>query len=227
MTLRNALKTCIPSAIVISLMPCAAADAGVFATMTIDGDFSDWAGVAVVDVDPADNPGYVDIATTQIANDDDFLYIRQTFHGAPTLNTFTSLDVDDNTATGFDVFGLGLIGSEASWQNDFAFTQRTGVFNDGMGMSGDFFGAGHALLAPFGDFGSRELAISRDAVFNRTSTPVFPDDTVTLLFWTDSGAGDVSAPVTYALAVPEPATLNLLAFGGLIALRRRRACRRS
>ena len=97
-----------------------------YMTITIDGDFSDWATVPVLDSDPADNPGFVDIADTQIANDDDFLYIRNTFHGALSLGASIALDVDENTATGFDIFSLGLIGSEAGWINDFPFTQASG-----------------------------------------------------------------------------------------------------
>ncbi len=135
---------------------------------------------------------------------------------------FIALDVDENTATGFDIFGLGLIGSEAGWQNDFPFTQSTGNFNDGNGMSGDFFGSGAALLAPFADAPSRELAISLDIIFNADGSPVFPDDTIKLLLWTDQGAGDVTAPISYTLAVPEPAGLALGLVGWVLCLFRRR-----
>ena len=48
------------------------ASAGTFATITIDDDHSDWAGIPVLDSDPLDNAGFVDIAETQIANDNDF-----------------------------------------------------------------------------------------------------------------------------------------------------------
>ena len=202
---------------------CAGATAGTFTTITIDGDYSDWAGVPVLDSDPADNPGSVDLADIQIANDNEFLYIRNTYHGALSLGTYIALDVDQNTATGYDIFGLGLIGSEAGWQNDFPFTQATGVFNDGQGMSGDFFGSGAALLDNFADSSSRELALSLNTIFNSGGSPVFPDDSFTLLIWTDLGAGDVSAPISYTLAVPEPTTVALVLLGGLaIAVRRRR-----
>ena len=111
------------------------------------------------------------------------------------MQTYIALDIDSNTATGYDIFGLGLIGSEAGWQNDFAFAQATGVFNSG-GLSGDYFGGGHALLSPFADATTnRELAISLDAAVRRRQLPRFPDDTFTILFWTDNGL-DVSAPST-------------------------------
>lgn len=209
---------------------CATASAGTFKTITIDDDHSDWVGVPVVDSDPADNAGSVDIAETQIANDNDFLYIRNTFHSNLSLGLFTGIDVDENVATGFDIFGLGLIGQDSGWQNDFPFTSSNGlgggVFNDGQGMTGDFFGSGAALLDAFADSNERELAISLDIVRNLPTTlvEVFPDDTVRLLFWTDQGSGDVSAVIDYTLAViPEPASvgLALAAFGCLAMVRRR------
>jgi hypothetical protein len=128
-----------------------------------------------------------------------------------------------------------LIGSEAGWQNDFPFTQSTGVFNDGVGMSGEFFGSGAALLSPFGNAGSRELAISLDIVRNAGGGPIFPDDTITLLVWTDLGVGpdgtfegfngDVSAVIHYRLAVPEPGVVMLggIALACLGTARRRTA----
>lgn len=203
--------------------------AGTFKTITIDDDHSDWVGVPVVDSDAADNAGFVDIAETQIANDNEFLYIRNTFHGSVSLGLFTGIDVDENVATGFDIFGLGLIGQDSGWQNDFPFTSSNGlgggVFNDGQGMTGDFFGSGAALLDAFADSNERELAISLDIVRNPPTalTEVFPDNTVRLMFWTDTGNGDVSGVINYTLAVPEPATMGLaLAMVGCVVASRRR-----
>ncbi|QDT71385.1 PEP-CTERM sorting domain-containing protein [Lacipirellula limnantheis] len=213
--------------------------AGTFKTITIDDAYADWTGVPVVDADPADNFSGPDIADTQIANDGQYLYIRNTFHNSLALGTFLSIDVDGDTSTGFDIFSLGLLGAEAGWQNDFGFAQATGTFNSG-GLSGDFFGGGHALLSPFANAGSRELAISL-AALRTGGLPIFPDDTVKLLFWTDLGTGadglppgfpgddgrnfDVTAVMDYKLAVPEPSAfaltaITLIGFG----LRRRGAC---
>ncbi len=199
--------------------------AGTFATITIDADYSDWAGIPVVASDPADNVGGVDFADVQIANDNDFLYIRNTYHAAKSLSTFMGIDVDENLATGFDVFGLGLIGQDVGWQNDFPFTSQAGVFNDGQGLSGDFFGSGAGLLDQFIDSNSREMAISLSILRNIDNSPVFPDNTVRILFWTDSagsGGGDVTSVIDYELAVPEPASLAVLMLAGLGAVRRRR-----
>jgi hypothetical protein len=214
-------------AIVATAMTCPALHAGTFATITIDNDYSDWTGIPVLDSDGGDNVGGPDIGDTQIANDNDNLYIRNTFPNNDSMQTYIALDVDGNTATGYDIFGAGLIGSEAGWQNDFGFAQSTGVFNSG-GLSGDYLGGGHALLSPFVDAtSSRELAISLDALFAADNSPVFPDGTFTLLFWTDNGSGDVSAPIQYtlAVAVPECSTLVLAPLAAMAVCWKRRRWR--
>lgn len=233
MSLRLAHLACLGVAAMV-----ATAHAGTFKTITIDSDYSDWDDVPVVDDDSGDNSGGPDIGITKIANDENFLYIYNTFPNNLSLGTFLTIDVDHDIATGFDVFGLGLIGSEAGWQNDFPFTQATGVFNDGQGMTGDFFGSGAALLDSFANGPARELAISLDIIRNIDGTPVFPDNTIDLLLWTDLGLGadgipaglpgdaglngDVSGAINYELAVPEPTTgvIALLGLAGLAARRR-------
>jgi hypothetical protein len=45
-----------------------------------------------------------------------------TFNGSPSL--FFPLDNDNITATGYNVYGLGEIETEVSWQNNFCFAQE-------------------------------------------------------------------------------------------------------
>lgn len=210
--------------------------AGHFARITIDGVFDDWAGVPVVDSDGGDNSGGPDIGDTQIANDGKYLYIRNTFPNGLMLSTYTAIDVDLDASTGFDVFSMGVIGAEAAWQNDYGFSQATGVWNSGP-LGGDFLDGGHALIAPFDNGPSRELAISL-ANTNNGGLPTFPGSTIRLIFFTDQGAGadglpegfpgdsglngDITAVIEYTLAVPEPASLSLLGLAGLGFVARRR-----
>jgi hypothetical protein len=215
------------------------AEAGSFATITIDDLYADWTGIPVLDSDGGDNFGGPDIGETQIANDGENLYIRNTFTNSLILSTYIAIDVDQNTATGFDILGLGIFGSEAGWQNDFGFSQATGVFNSGA-LAGPFFGGGHALMAPFGNFATRELAISL-ANLNNGGLPTFPDNTIRLMIWTDTGTGADGIPagfpgdsgvngdwtvIEYTLAesasVPEPTSLVLLTTGGIGYWLRRR-----
>jgi hypothetical protein len=211
--------------------------AGHFASIAIDDAYDDWAGVPVLDSDAGDNSGGPDIGITQIANDKNYLYIRNTFPNNLALSTYIGIDTDLDSSTGFDVFGLGIIGTEAAWQNDFGFSQSTGNFNSGPLGGADFFGAGHALLAPWGNFPSRELAISL-ANTNNGGLPTFPGSTIRLIIYSDSGAGadglpagfpgdtglngDITAIIDYTLAVPEPASLGLLGLTclGLVVRRR-------
>jgi hypothetical protein len=211
--------------------------AGTFKTITIDDAYADWAGVPVVDSDAGDNFSGPDISETQIANDGQYLYIRNTFVNNLSLSTFISIDVDEDPNTGFNIFGLGLVGTEAGWQNDFGFAQAAGTFNSGP-LAGEFFGGGHALLSPFAHAGSRELAISL-ANMSGGGAATFPDNTIRLIVWTDVGTGadglpsgfpgddgrnfDVSGIINYTLAVPEASSaLTALVAGCGLALRRRR-----
>jgi hypothetical protein len=215
--------TWMATAAILVTMCCTSLQAGTYRTITIDNAYADWTGVPVLDSDGGDNAGGPDIGDTQIANDDDNLYIRNTFPNNDSMQTYIALDIDSNTATGYDVFGAGLIGSEAGWQNDFAFAQSTGVFNSGS-LAGDYFGGGHALLSPFADATtSRELAISLSALFAADNSPVFPDDTFTILIWTDNGF-DVSRPISYTLAtnVPEGSAFALMSLAAAAGFWHRR-----
>ena len=200
------------------------AQAGTFLTATIDGSFAEWAGVPVLSTDGGDNAGSVDLGNVQIANDDDFLYISVTYPNTLSTPTFISIDSDSNAATGYDIFSAGLVGVEASWQNDFPFTNSTGAFNNGLGMSGDFFEGGAALISSLSDAAQKEWAISLDITFNGDGSKVFDDPNFDILIWTDDGAGDVSDPISYTLAtaIPEPSSIALLGLVSLGLMRRQR-----
>ena len=194
--------------------------AGTYANITIDGNTADWASVPVAYSDATVDAAPIDLATIQLANDNNYLYIRLTYGTAVNPNggsgVFLAVDNDNNPATGFDVYGLGLVGAEAGWQNDFPFEQATGVFNTGGGITG---GAG-AISPYFTTTTEQEYAISRSATFTASSLPVFPGNSFTLLAYTVDGTADVAGPVQYTFAsVPEPTSLTLVGLGLLMTVR--------
>ncbi|MEO1087924.1 MAG: hypothetical protein AAFY88_27130 [Acidobacteriota bacterium] len=173
-------------------------------------EFDDWADVPIAVADPADNPGdfdgrpFIDFANLQVANDDDFLYLHMSYHNESSVNTFIGIDVDQDTATGFDLFGLGLIGSDIGYQNDFPFQQAADVFNINVGLTGGPLTNGGALIYTFWDQDGmdKEWAIPLDLALGfPAGDPAFASDTIDILFYTEEGAGDIHDVVTYTLAV--------------------------
>ena len=84
----------------------------------------------------------LDLASLSMANDSSNLYLLITYNqpvnpnSSDGTNVYLAVDNDSNLSTGFDVLGLGLIGSEVGWENDFPFAQSNGVFNTNGGITG-------------------------------------------------------------------------------------------
>jgi hypothetical protein len=173
-------------------------------------EYADWAasGVSIVDMDPADNPGgdppFIDIGSVQVANDANFIYIHATMHNPTTslANLFLAFDTDQDTSTGFNIFGLGLVGSEFAYQTDFPFAETNGTFNTGVSITGGPFGNGGALIFPFwteagAPVGNEfEWAVPRDAFITLPASPAFPNPSFNFMIWTDTGLGDVSQVIS-------------------------------
>jgi hypothetical protein len=198
--------------------------AGTFANITIDDAYGDWAAVPVAISDPADTTTGPDIVSVQVANDSTYLYIRLQYNAADSFPTYLAIDNDSNAATGFNVFGLGLVGSEAGYADDFDFDQRAGfnigTLKDPVRLTEPE--SGSALLAPFSESTTRELAIRLDTTFDPFVGPgdVFPNDSFRLLFYSldaSFGQADITGVVDYTLAVPEPATVVLAGFAVTVA----------
>ena len=84
------------------------ATAGTFKTINVDGSFGDWAGVPLLESDPADSPTTVDYGDIYVANDDNYLYIRFTLHAAADPFTFQQnifIDADNTAGTGYGANG--------------------------------------------------------------------------------------------------------------------------
>jgi hypothetical protein len=197
----------------------------VYANITIDGDFSDWASVPVAATAPSTPSIPNDLASMRIANNDNFLFILLTFYSpvnpnnTPGGGTFLALDNDNNPATGFNIFGLGISGAEVGWQNDFPFAQSNGVFNTGEGITG----GGGAISPYYTETTTQEYAIARSATFTTTGWTIFPSNTFSLMAYSVDDGGKVLGPAPYTFAsapaaVPEPGIVGLLGVGGVVII---------
>jgi hypothetical protein len=222
----NRCRLLLPAGAVLALVLFAgSAQSGTFANISIDDVYTDWAGVPELVVDADDTSTGPDIATVQVANDNTYLYIRLHYHAADSFPTYLAIDNDSNAATGFNIFGLGIVGSEAGYADDFDFDQRAG-FNVGTlkdPVRPTEPESGSAALSSFAESTDREMAIRLDTTFDPFVGPgdVFPTDTFRLLLYSlDSsfGQADITDPVQYTLAVPEPASMLFVLFGGVAAV---------
>lgn len=96
-----------------------------YAPISVDGNAADWAEIPDSKLD-ALGDGTPDIAALKVANDADYLYVLVQYNGPVDTNTlngspsiFLSVDNDANTGTGFDIYTLGQVGAEVSWQTTF------------------------------------------------------------------------------------------------------------
>jgi len=186
------------------------APASNYAAISVDGNASDWAEIPVTGTD-ALGEGVPDIASVKVANDADYLYVLVQYNGPVDTNTingspsnFLSLDTDANTGTGFDIYGLGQVGAEVSFQNDFPFAQAAGNYNLGANFTS---GAG---ISPYASNTSvQEYRIARNATYTigaGPALPVFPDNIIKLALWSDHGAtAEFAGAVRYAFATAPPA----------------------
>ncbi len=181
--------------------------AGTYRTITIDGSFFDWAGVPVVATATNGTSGTtLDLASLSIANDESNIYLLIAYNqpvnpNSGVTNVYLAFDTDNHPATGFNVFGLNLIGSEVGWQNDGPFVQSNGFFNTGGTITG-----GTALIAPFNSITmTQEYAISRFATYAANGQPVFPGNTFTVAVYANpTPTTDLLGPVQYTCATNVP-----------------------
>lgn len=215
--MRTSLCGCVAAALLGSAAVCSA----FYTNIVVDGQFDDWSAVPAAATDASgDNDTGPDLATLQIANDESNVYLRVTYHTAVNPNAGPSvmlaLDSDLSLGTGFDIFGLLVVGSEAGWQNDFPFQQTNGNFNSGS-ISG-----GAAVIAPFfAVTTNQEYAISLSATYDSDGSPLFPGSTFRLMVYTDpTTANELIGPVLYTLSPRvEAAAFNAIVITNVFVLR--------
>ena len=210
-----------------------AVHAGTYAPITIDGNFSDWTNVSRSAASGTADGATIDPIQLKLANDATNMYVLITFAtpvaSATVDGTYLVVDSDGNKATGFDVFGQGVIGSNTAFENDYPFSEATGNYNDGTQPTGATF-----TVAPSNTTttSQEEIAIPLtasqvDATAGGYTGLLFPaTNAFSIGVFTDAGGVDtVLASTPYTLgtpvAVPEPASLSLLALGAAPLLRAR------
>lgn len=180
--------------------------AGTFKHITIDGNFSDWAGVPVAYSDPSEegaNAG-TDFKTVWIAHDSDYVFVRVGFYNTGSLlrsqnNVF--INADGDSATGYGAHGTG---SELLIQGGVGYQEKNGTFNDGNLIADLGWSA-----APTGSAGEFEFRISRHAKYD-DGTPVFTSETIAILLETENpnfGEVDIAkddGPIEYTLTAAPP-----------------------
>ncbi|MBN9693943.1 MAG: immunoglobulin domain-containing protein [Verrucomicrobia bacterium] len=150
--------------------------------IVIDGQFDDWAGVALAHSDPSEPPtAGTDFADIWVANDDRFLFVRFTLHTPGDPGTFLNnifLDTDSEN-TGFGTYGIG---SEMLIQQGAGYQQKNGGFNEG-GIEGLDF-----AMAPAGAATQFELRIARAAKYASDQLPVFVGEAVKFFLETENSS---------------------------------------
>jgi len=185
-------------------------------------EFDDWtnSGITVIDMDPLDNPGDVDFANVQVANDDEFIYIRVSTHNAEPIslaNVYLGFDADQDKATGFDVLQIGEIGSELGYQTDYPFAQHASAFNLGLSMTGGPIGNGGALIFPSWTEAGPPVGVGYEWAVPLDVTIQFPpalggpklafqQPSFDFVIYTDQGLADITQVISYTLATPPAGT---------------------
>ncbi|MFA6289487.1 MAG: fibronectin type III domain-containing protein [Opitutaceae bacterium] len=162
------------------------------ATITVDGNGSDWpSGAKVYDDATGDNAGAPsDIKSVWIANDTNYVYLRiDTWNSHDYAGSFnnTYFDANLSPATGFKPHGLAF-GSELLLQNTGVYSQKSGAWNDGAATSPS---GKTVTMAPGGGSATTfEWRIPRDLVHPSAGGPVFNEpDGAFFLFVTSDNAG--------------------------------------
>lgn len=172
---------------------------GSYRDISIDGTFSDWAGVPVLAIAPATNAA-VSFATLSVANNSNYLFLRFTLNSASApfsdFNTHIFVDADYNNGTGYHPSDL-TIGSELMIESGAGYDERNGTFN-----AGNVSGLGW-LLSPAGSATDFEVRISRQAQFPG-SVPVFTNSTIRISLQDNRGSVLLPQGVGYAFAGPDP-----------------------
>ena len=166
-----------------------------------------WEGIPPALSDPVGD-GIPDIVSVKVANDLEHFFIRVEYNGAVAVNTFEdspslflSLDRDRNPATGYDIYGRGIIGTEVSWQNRVPFLQSRGNFNTGEALEDAV-----PLISPYSTrTTSQTYVLSRKGRFRDhtgSDLRIFPGGPFRIGVWSDGSNPEFVGAIDYVFAPP-------------------------
>jgi hypothetical protein len=182
----------------VALVTTLEASAGTFKHITIDGSFTDWAGVPVAATDDEADmvtgtlAGF-DLREVYVANDEQYLYVRVVIYPSSTNANYSQfhhhfyIDSDNEVSTGHAAYGLG---SEMLIEDAGGYSERYGTFNDGAMTGLDWAEAPDGILPTF----QYEARISRSVRDTQPADvpvgsgnpardlPLFTQDTISIAY---------------------------------------------
>lgn len=164
----------------------------------LEGNFSDWLNTPILNNDPSGDDGSsnIDFGFIQVANDEDFLFIRIEVGKELNLQSDNEItlfiDADNNTGTGTNIHGIGA-------DLTFNFGDRNGTVRVGNSTETVFHDEIGLVTAPTVSGDEFEFSIARDLTFFGQS--IFTSNTIKIVIDDNSFNGDripdASGGVTY------------------------------
>ncbi len=157
-------------------------------SITIDGSFDDWTGLAPIytSAAPSGNTDAADVEAIYMFDDTNYYYFRVTLwtdvdsSSGYYFPSFVSMyyDTDNNPSTGY-----GIVGSELLVQSGFSYQEKDGSFNDGHPINGLNW-----LCLPASPGTNFEFRMSKAATFSEDNTLVFSTNCINYLWQTATPA---------------------------------------
>lgn len=179
--------------------------------IVVDGSFDDWDGqVPVLVTDPSGDGGSGrDVKAVYLANDGNYLYVRIESYNAKAYddNELSGIDGDNNSGTGFNLFGAGL-GSDTLIAGGGVYGEKHNQFNSGAATPAT------VQWAPSGATTNVEYRISLNTAIPGDISQSFPGglgSTIKFIFG-DAGVNpfEYVSPTLYTLATSQPSQLAVL-----------------
>lgn len=192
--------------VLLSVLLISAASAQPHA-ISLDGNFDDWQSVPIASDTSNDSPGSNGLLFehVKVTNDERFLFVKFQINKDIDISEDNTirlyLDTDNNSQTGVSINGIGA-------ELMFRFGNRFGTYYAaGGGQQTVYFDDLRLRALPSVTSDRFEIAIARDTTVG--GQPLFPSDTIRVLFW-DAPGGDlipaIGSEITYTFSEGGPGT---------------------